>query len=518
MDSKLEKFFEELNSSINAKNYFEEESGVVWIKTDAKNLPSLSEKLIGKKALFDCGFITTLEKDLFRSSYIFRLPEFSIYAVIYAEAKEFVAVSSTLNVAIWDERKMQDLSGLKFENIPDNRPILFHPDGGLEGMEGQKKKYPKNANYIYQMPMTGAEGEFQIPVGPVHAGIIEPGHFRFSVVGEGINKLETRMFYLHRGVETLVETRGIIEAIPLIESISGDERIANMIAYCNAIEKALEIKVPERAQAIRVILAELERIYSHLSDLGGMPTDVGFYFAASRFAVLREDMMRINKELTDHRFLGGVIIPGGIKTDMDKVKLDTLINDLHKFMENLNELEKITLTNSTYLDRVYSTGIVTPEVAERLFLVGPVARAAGYSCDLRKYFPYEFYEKVKFTEQKEEGGDVLCRFLVKLSEVKHSVEIIRAVIAKIPSGSVLAPIPLTRARRSVWTLGWSEAPRGACTFMIELDENQKIKKFRCKTASFRNWRGAENLVPGNIVPDFPLINKSFNMSYAGTDL
>ena len=176
------------------------------------------------------------------------------------------------------------------------------------------------------------------------------------------------------------------------------------------------------------------------------------------------------------------------------------------------------MTNSTYLDRVYSTGIVTTEVAQKLSLVGPVARAAGYSCDVRKYFPYEFYDKVKFSEQKEEGGDVLCRFLVKIAEVKQAVEIIKTVIAKMPNGEILAPVPVSKSRKSVWSLGWAEAPRGSCTFMIELMDNGTIKSFRCRTASFRNWRGAENLVPGNIVPDFPLINKSFNMSYAGTDL
>lgn len=493
---------------------WEERGNCIWVKVHQSGLRQACGLFMTHGAVFDSAFISSRASS-FNVYYLFRIAGINKMLVLQTQGKEFSALSATVNAALWDERKMQDLTGLKFAGIPDSRPLLFHPESEMPDSHpigGKPLVKPKS----YTIPGTGAEGEFEIAVGPVHAGIIEPGHFRFHVLGEQINKLETRMFYLHRGVEKVAEGQHISEVLPMIEQISGDESVANVVAYCYAIESSLALKVPERAEFSRAILLELERIYSHLADLGGMPTDVGFYLSASRFAVLREDMMRLNQQVSGSRFLRGMCAVGGLSSDLDKSKLSTIMHTLEEFTKGLNNVERMTLKSSTYLDRIFSTGTVPIRAAKDLALIGPVARACGIKCDLRKTLPYSVYSKVPFNESLEKTGDVLARFLVKLAEVRESVRIIKWLITNMPSGQLRCELKLPSSERV--GVGWTEAPRGGCSFLVEISKDGKIQRLACKTASFRNWRGAENLVPGNIVPDFPLINKSFNMSYAGTDL
>ena len=229
MNSKSEKFIKQLE--LPGGNTFSviDQGGVLWLKTDPSDVPQLCVSALSLGAIFDAAFIFPVEKQQFRVTYILRVPQIEQFLVVYATGTEFYSISAKLNVASWDERKMQDSSGLLFKGMADTRPLLFHPDGGLEGSGKHSKGAQK---YTYPIAGTGAEGEFQIAVGPVHAGIIEPGHFRFHVVGETINKLETRMAYLHRGVESVLEKKDIFEAIPLVEQISGDEAVANTLAYC----------------------------------------------------------------------------------------------------------------------------------------------------------------------------------------------------------------------------------------------------------------------------------------------
>jgi Ni,Fe-hydrogenase III large subunit len=522
MADETKKFAGTLQKSLKsgAVESWEERGCCLWADIRQGELLQACRLSMGNGAVFDSAFISSRSGASFTVYYLFRVAAISRMLVLQAQGKDFSALSASVNAALWDERKMQDLTGLKFAGIPDSRPLIFHPESGMPdkhpvgGKTLERQKTP-----VYTIQGTGMEGEFELGVGPVHAGIIEPGHFRFHILGEQINKLETRMFYLHRGVEKSVEGKGAAEVLPVIEQISGDESVANGVAYCHAIERALSLKVPERAEYIRAILLELERIYSHLADLGGMPTDVGFYLSASRFAVLREDMMRLNRQVSGNRFLRGMCAVGGVGNDLQKEKQSAITSVLSDFEKRLERVEDLTLKSSTYLDRVFSTGIVPVKAAADLALVGPVARACGVSCDLRKTLPYSVYSETGFRESTEKTGDVLARFLVKLAEVKESVRLIKWLISHLPSGSLRCElkVPVDEEAERIG-VGWTEAPRGGCAFLVELSAEGKIRRLACRTASFRNWRGAENLVPGNIVPDFPLINKSFNMSYAGTDL
>ncbi len=525
MADELKRFTETLENSLKpgASKSLEEHGNCVWVNVRQSDLLQACHYCMADGAIFDSAFISSRGNEPSNSFvvyYLFRSETIGKMVVVQSQGKEFDALSTTVNAARWDERKMQDLTGLKFTNIPDSRPLIFHPESEIPDKHpigGRPLVKPKT--HDYPIAGTGMEGEFQIAVGPVHAGIIEPGHFRFHVLGEQINKLETRMFYLHRGIEKSLEGKNLVESLPMIEQISGDESVANSVAFCHAAERALSLSAPKRAEFIRAILMELERIYSHLADLGGMPTDVGFYFAASRFAVLREDMMRLNQQVSGNRFLRGVCAVGGVTSDLDKDKLSTITKTLDDFLKRFEAIEHTTLTSSTYLDRVFSTGKVPKKAAEDLALVGPVARACGINCDLRLSLPYSIYSDAPFNESREENGDVLSRFLVKANEVKESVKIIKWLVHNLPSGGLNCSMKLPSTEESAYFgVGWTEAPRGGSTFLIEISDSGKINRLACRTPSFRNWRGIETCTDGNIVPDFPLINKSFNMSYAGTDL
>jgi Ni,Fe-hydrogenase III large subunit len=328
------------------------------------------------------------------------------------------------------------------------------------------------------------------------------------------------MFFLHRGVEKVAEGKSLDDGIVLAEQIAGDESVANAVAYCQAVELLAGIRVPARARLLRVVLLELERIYSHLADLGGMAMDVGFYQSSSRFALLREEAMRMNARLTGSRFLKGACAIGGLSRDFDAQALSAVFSHLQTFNKNFVLLNKMALASSTFLDRTFMTGVLEPEESARLAAVGPVARASGLPCDLRKWLPYAAYGDIGFYEVTGENGDVLSRYYVKSDEVRESIGMVMAAIIELGNthGSVCAPKPAPAAFASKLGFGWAEAPRGACTMMVGTDANGKIARFACRTASFRNWRAIEQTIGTIIMPDFPLVNKSFNLAYAGNDL
>lgn len=518
----ISSFLEKVEHNTRVKFSAKTDGALVLLETEPQGVPQLSEAMASQGAAFDSAFISPA-KGGFTVYYLFR-PRFARKMLaLSATGKEFHSASKVIPAAVWDERKMQDLTGIRMQGLDDSRPLILHPEAGVPDsypLAPKSKNSPKDIPKHYEMPGTGEEGEFEIAVGPVHAGIIEPGHFRFHVVGERINKMETRMFFLHRGVEKSAEGKSLEDGVVIAEQVSGDETVANAVAYCQAVEMLAKIEVPERAKYLRVLLLELERMYSHLADLGGMAMDVGFYLSSSRFIYLREEMMRLNAKLTGSRFLKGTCAIGGLSRDFDAASLSEVSKRLQEFNKNLRELKEMTFNSSTFLDRTFATGIVPKEHGLSLAVVGPVARASAINCDSRVWLPYAAYDKLKVYEATEENGDVLSRFYVKISEVMESVGIVLTVISSLRgmSGPVCADAPKASSIKNKLGFGWAEAPRGSCTFMVETDEDGKIARFACRTASFRNWRAIEKAVETAIVPDFPLVNKSFNLSYAGNDL
>jgi len=492
------------------------ESGTaLWMEAAPKNIPKGCESCIELGGIFDSAFAYPHSNPgEWSAAYLFRFPKMARMVALWAHSRSFYSASDILPAALWDERKMLEVSGAEFIGLKDQRPIVIHPES-RQFLKGRDRK-ARASEYVFLG--TGAEEEFQIPVGPVHAGIIEPGHFRFHVVGEKINKLEVRLSYLHKGIERLAENREPESLLTLIEQVSGDESVANSVSYAQAVENAIGIKVPARAESLRLILLEMERVYNHLADVGGMSMDIGYYASSSQFTALREDMMRLNERVAGNRFLRNLVSIGGLSRDIPGEKLTELKAGLKPFLKTLLAVEKLTMSSSTFLDRVFTTGRVFPQTAKELSLVGPAARACGISCDARKHFPYGAYKSSPVNEALAADGDVLARFMVKLAEMKESVRLIGSVAGKIEKGPISARTGKGKTKNPGMGIGICESPRGSSTTVVQLGKNGSVARLLIRTASFRNWRAVEKAVKSNIVADFPLINKSFNLSYSGADL
>ncbi len=432
-----------------------------------------------------------------------------------------ISIASDFPIACYFEREVRDGFGIEFEGAFDTRRLFLHeayPDDFHPLLKSLNNRQPdigpedrSGVNYIFK-PVEG-EGVYQVPVGPVHAGIIEPGHFRFGVMGETIFNLEIRLFYKHRGLEKLAEGMKIMQGTAVAESISGDESACNAAAYAMAIECITGCDVPERAWQLRTVLLEMERIYSHLGDLAGMQVDVAFPVGASPLFILREEVLRYNALLTGSRFLKKAIIPGGLKSDISPGILQGLKKWLAEFKRCFNEAVKITNSSSWVIDRFDTTGIVQNRLVAALNLTGPIARSSGVGTDTRMDHPYGIYKDLNIRIPVKNEGDVLARFSLKAEEVIISAGIIENITAELKPGPIYNQV----TSQDGCALVLIEAPRGQNLHWLDV-KNGVIDRYKVRTASFCNWLAIEHAVPGNIVPDFPLINKSMNLSYAGNDL
>jgi Ni,Fe-hydrogenase III large subunit/Ni,Fe-hydrogenase III component G len=488
-----------------------------------KTVPVLSQKGFVLISLFCVqDFEGNLDFTLF---YVFRLNGFTdVFTFIRHVVAETTSIATIFPSACWYEREIRDGFGIEFTDAFDKRrlflheayPENFHPL--LKSFRNGKIQFVENPKEAYTFKQVDGEGVYQIPVGPVHAGIIEPGHFRFSVIGEPVFNLEIRLFYKHRGIEKLAEGKSPLECVSLAEAVSGDESAANAAGFCMAVEQICEIEVPVRAEYLRVVVLELERIYSLLGDLAGMAVDIGFALVASPFFILREEVLRQNEKLTGSRFLKGIMVPGGLKTDLPDKSLKRLPVFLKKFSHMFEQAFERAIASSSLIDRFATTGRIKRELISPLNLTGPLARASGSPADIRLDKPYGAYKNFAPKLSVRKKGDVLSRFEVKADEIRASVNLILRFLEKMPEGPICAEYDYdsgTQARGYSFAL--VEAPRGQNLHWVYL-KNGVVDRYKVRTASFCNWQAIEHAVIGNIVPDFPLINKSLNLSYAGTDL
>ena len=420
------------------------------------------------------------------------------------------------------EREIGDGFGITFLGAYDSRRLFLHecyPDDfhPLKKDVQNKPVYQSKPSVPYNFREVQGSGVFQVPVGPVHAGIIEPGHFRFSVIGEEILNLEIRLGYLHRGIEKLTEGKSPYDAIIIAEAVSGDESVAHAAGFCQAVEQIAGIRISPRAEYIRGILMELERVYCLLSDLSGMVTDIGHPVSAARFLIIREEIQKLASELTGSRFMKGSLIIGGVKQDLSLSTLKSLFSRSGKAEIEIEEIAGWVLSIPSVLDRFTQTGVIKQELVEPLALSGPIARATGYQADVRIDHPYGIYRKRTSSQVCEQGGDVLARFSQKYREILSSLRMVQELVLFIPEGRVqengsdLAPIS------DGYSLSVVESPRGMLITWIYI-KNGVIQRCKIRNPSFCNWYAIEHAVVGNILPDFPLINKSLNLSYVGMDL
>jgi len=432
------------------------------------------------------------------------------------------SIAPIFPTAVLYEKEIQDGFGFEFKQLCDSRKLFLH-EHYPEGFHPLKKSFINSHIKLkdkvlpseeYVFKKIKGEGVYEIPVGPIHAGIIAPGHFRFNVLGETILNLEIRHFWKHRGVEKCAENKSVEEGILFIESICGDETVANALAYCMAIEKVSNIKIPKRAEHLRVLFAEMERIYSLLGDIAGMIIDVAYPSGASQFFNLREEILRFNEKLTDSRFCKGAIIIGGVSKDVHLKTLKELEDYMNYFSSQFTSSFLRILENASVMDRFETTGVIIEKLVELLNLTGPLARASGKNKDERISHPYsKIYTQLMDPNKILNQGDVLARFRIKASTITNSVKIIMKIIKCMPNGTS----NINYALKDGCSFSIVESSRGQNILFINI-KNKKIDRLKIRTASFCNWYAIEHAVMGNIVPDFPLINKSLNLSYEGNDL
>jgi Ni,Fe-hydrogenase III large subunit len=419
------------------------------------------------------------------------------------------------------QRAAADLSGVHPEMAVDRRPWLDH---GLWGANSHPLKDTGPQPTVptdslpppYPFVRVEGEGVHEIAVGPVHAGIIEPGHFRFSVVGEKVLRLEERLGYTHKGIERRFAGLPALTAHRLAGRVSGDSTVAYCWAYCMALESACGVEVSERTQWMRALMLERERVANHLGDLGALGNDAAFAFGLAQFSRLREDWQRLTNEVFGHRLMMDVIEPGGLAREVHGAALDRLRQQCDTIEREVRTLRAIYDDHAGLQDRFMTTGRVTPELAARLGLTGLAGRASAQGADLRCDQPWEPYRQLGAHLSLRSEGDVAARVAVRFDEVFESLRLLRELCARMPAGSCRQSLVLLP--EGAFAAGWVEGWRGEVLVALELGAGGQIVRCHCHDPSWQNWPVLEHAIIGNIVPDFPLINKSFNLSYSGHDL
>lgn len=450
---------------------------------------------------------------------------FIITVPIEPDEPTFPSITRITPAADKYEREIRDLFALEPLEHPNPIDLIYH-----RNWPNHPPHLRKNVTDLAKAPLPCVQDvpapemvtmesndTYQIPVGPIHAGVIEPGHFRFTVAGEPILNLQTKMHYTHKGTEKLAEQMSIQQAFYLSERISGDETFSNSLAYCQAVEKIAQVDVPKRAQYTRIILAELERIISHFGDMSGIAGDVAALFLASQFNMLRIMGYNLAHFLTDTRFLRSSNKLGGIRRDYLQNKEQEAIKQLLAIRQEIMDTAEIAHDDTMLLDRLEHTGILHSQIAYDLNATGIAGRAAGIAFDVRKNHPYSSYNDFNFASHHLDCGDVSCRFNMRLEECLTSVNLMLKVIEALPAGEICVPWPeILPAYKFAY--GMTESARGENLHWVMTGENNTVYRYKIRTPSFCNWTAVPYAVNTNLVTDFPLINKSFNLSYSGNDL
>ena len=414
------------------------------------------------------------------------------------------------------EREIADLFGIRAVGHPDPRPLVRHAFWPSDWFPLRKDAGPREFHddgQPFPFQQVAGEGVYEIPVGPVHAGIIEPGHFRFSVVGETIIDMKSRLYFTHKGTEKLFEGRTPADGVALAERVSGDTTIGHALAYCQAVEAAAAVEAPPRARRLRVLLLELERLYNHVGDVGMILNDTGFPVAHAHCFRIRERLLRLNRRVTGSRLLRGAVVPGGVAVDAPDADVAAEVDSA---VRDFEEIVALSLANTMVADRLDATGVLSPETARDHGALGYVARASGIDADVRRDHPFAAYAELAPRVVVHTAGDVRARTLVRVEEARESVRLIRATLEGLPDGPRavdVGPLPSFAPAFSL-VEGW----RGAIVHWVMAGRDGRLERVKIADPSFLNWRPLSHALLGNIVPDFPLCNKSFNQSYAGNDL
>ncbi len=424
----------------------------------------------------------------------------------------FASIGALHPPAIRLERAIQDLFGLEATGLPDTRPWLDHGRWGVRAPLGRASAATETMPYPF-LPVEG-ESLHQIPVGPVHAGIIEPGHFRFTANGETIVRLEERLGYVHKGIEGLMQGADLTRAAKLAGRTSGDSTVAYAFAFARAAEAALGTDAPPRAHYLRGLMAELERLANHFGDIGAICNDAAFSLMHAHCAVLRERVLRAADSCFGHRLMRDCIIPGGVTCDLNAASATQVLKQVRDWRRRFATLTELYDQTTSLQDRTVATGILKPVLAKQFGAGGFVGRASGRAFDARTAFPYPAYDEVAPESIILEQGDVDARILIRIREAEESMTLIERLIATLPAGAIATPLLLRAGEGMALVEGF----RGDILIWLRLDDEGRVARCHLRDPSWFQWPLLEAAIEGNIVGDFPLCNKSFNCSYSGHDL
>ena len=507
----------------------EEQGNAIAFRVRSDEWMGICQSLFSGKGLRFLAMAATddrKESGIFRIFSCFGIPKENMFLMPYITidpaVPKFPSVVPVIHQAGEYEREIYSFFGLVPEGHPDVRRIRLHDDFPEHVFPLRKdfdgKSHPTGSVAVpHAFRTVEGEGIYEIPVGPVHAGIIEPGYFHFSVLGEEILSFEAKLGYVHKGIEKLFESKGIDDQIRLAERVSGDSSVAHALAFAQGAESLAGMTVPPRARYIRMISAELERMANHFGDIAFILLDTGFSFGGSHGTRLRERAMRWQEKISGSRHGRGMVVFGGVGKDLSTKIADALADDLELVEKDFEEVVSASMESDSLLNRLKRTGTLEKEIAFDHGVTGVPIRALGTESDARIDFPYASYESVQFAVPTEEGGDVYARLFVRIKELRSSFRILNQVLALLPgerSGIVGERRPF---RPNGIAVGVTEGWRGDIAYLLFSDASGRMTRVKVRDPSFLNWQIFPYILGNDVVPDFPLINKSFNLSYAGHD-
>lgn len=432
-----------------------------------------------------------------------------------------IAVQAAIHAADWHEREAEDMFGLRFEGHPRLGDFILHDDAWQENVEPMRRAFDARAAMDNRLPDTDwrprrvvhEHGAFIMPIGPKFSGISESVHFLLETVGEDVIRSWTRLFYKWRAMEKLAEGKPADEVLLLAERFAATTAFAHGLAFCHALESITGAAVPARARVLRVFLAELERLRQHAGAIHEICESTALAVAASQAGILEEELLRISGELTGHRYLFGMLAPGGLLSDLSTSACNQALAGCRDVLQRLDDLERQLTLTSSFLDRLEEVGVIWSRTAVAYSLVGPVARASGLARDLRRVQPYSGYESYQFDVPEEEEGDGYARLRVLFAEARQSLRIMEQAATALTEGKVCEPV----TPRPGAGLGWVETPRGGTFHWLRLGDDSRVTRYHVITPSFINWHSFHLAAEKFAFQDFPIILSTFDLSVAEND-
>lgn len=504
------------------------ESGAVGsvLCKDMTALPRLCHFLFWDAGCSFGGLIVEERPQNWELRYLFLAPRsgwFEVLITLPLDGTSIPTISADVHSADWHEREAEDLFGLQFEKHPRLGDFVLHDQTWGEGIAPFRRHFEIGKAHVNgrvnpdwrPLLVVRDPGAFGMPVGPVYeGGIGESVHFLLETVGEDVLRAVPRLFFNFRGVEKIAEGKDVSNALLLAERFAAKSSFAHSWALCSAVERICGVGIPLRAQLLRVILSELERLRHHVGAITGICESTALTVSASQAAIIEENLLRASCRFSGHRYLFGLNIPGGLRRDFSKAEIDDLIESVAHALGELKVLEERLSFTSSFLDRLEQVGVVDPKAARDLNLVGPVGRASGRCHDLRKECPYGRYGDLEFEAPRETEGDGYARLRVLFQEAYQSVRLIRQAINRLESGPVRESCSTQYAGAA---LGWVEAPIGATIHWLRLNDSGLVERYRIITPSFNNWVGFHAAVENFAFQDFPIILATFGLSATECD-